>query len=165
MASRYDDPAQFNDVVRFAKAPVFPPGAVFGNNQANPGDPLQPDKLYTRYQARLSQPQGSDAIAERRTVHMALAAGVVNAIKATLDVAITGADTVAVDVLKNGTSILSAPVSLTSGNAAGAVVNITPAVTAYAAGDRLAVVVTPAHSTGTLPRGLYVALDLWEQPA
>ena len=145
------------------KASAFqPPNGSIGNNQVGSADPIDASKLKHQYLARLVQPSGSSATAVTQAVHHAHAAGSVVGVEVGAVVAATGADTVTVDVKKNGTTVLSGVVTLDSSTAAYAAVLGAVAVTAYAAGDTFTAVVTPAHSTGTLPQGLFVSLVLRE---
>lgn len=150
--------------VLIATGQVRVPDGSFGDAQMGISNPVTVPKLYHRFLAFLNQVFGSDAVSERRVVHLALSVGTVSAVKALVDVAITGGDSLSVDVLLNGTSILSAPIVFTSSDLAGVVKTGTISTPTYAAGQRLSVTVTPTHTSGTLPRGLFVGLDLWEQP-
>jgi hypothetical protein len=75
-----------------------------------------------------------------------------------------GADTITVDLKKNGASILTAAISLTNAQAAYAQVAAAIASAGLVAGDVLTVVVTPNHSTGTLGTGVFAVLDYREDP-
>ena len=143
----------------------FTPGNdSIGSTQFNAGDPLVASKQEHQYRVGLAQPHGTAAASERRAVHLAHAAGKVVEVRAGLTVANVGAATVTVDVRKNGTTILSAAISLTSATAAFGSVIALPAVgqDAYAAGDVLEAVVTATAGGGTLGQGLYVGLTLRE---
>ena len=105
------------------KASAFqPPNGSIGNNQVGSADPIDASKLKHQYLARLVQPSGSSATAVTQAVHHAHAAGSVVGVEVGAVVAATGADTVTVDVKKNGTTVLSGVVTLDSSTAAYAAV-------------------------------------------
>ncbi|VTU02779.1 Marine sediment metagenome DNA, contig: S03H2_L04701 OS=marine sediment metagenome GN=S03H2_18785 PE=4 SV=1 [Gemmataceae bacterium] len=141
--------------ISFEKIPVVPPGS-FGDPQIGAANPIDATKVKHQYAPQLAQAHGTAATAERRIVHVARAAGTVAAVGAGPVVAATGNSTVTVDVRKNGTSILTSTISLTSATAAFARVAGTINTAAYVAGDVFEVVVTVAAGTGTLPQGVSV---------
>lgn len=164
MGTRFDDDVQFAGTVRFAKAPVMPTAGAVGNNQANPADPFKADKSYLRVKARLAQPK-SAATAEERAVHQAEAAGSLVSFKCGAAVAAVGDSTVTFDLLKNGVSVLSGTVTLTSVTAAFALLSGSFSPVAYVAGDVFSIKVTISAGTGTLPQGVFAAATLDEQPS
>lgn len=153
--SRVEGDQLFTGTVTFQAAPSVP-ASSFGDDEFDAGDPLTAEKQIHRYVRSLAQAHGTDATAERRIVHRAHAAGSVVAVRCGVSVAATGDSTATVDVKKNGTTILSAPVVLDSGNAAFAVEEGTVSVPTYVADACLEVVVTVSAGTGTLPQGLSV---------
>lgn len=143
---------------------VSVPAGSFGNTEMDAGDPVTCPKMYARHQAMFSQVYGSDMTTERRVVHIAQADGTINGVKAQVTVAATGDDTAAVDVLVNGVSALSSPIGFSKSDTAGSVKAGVIGTAAYTAGSRIEVTAAPTHNTGTLPRGLGVAVDLFERP-
>jgi hypothetical protein len=141
----------------FEVAPVIP-AESYGNREIDPGDPIAATKLDHQYTPPFSQVHGVAAADERRVVHVARAAGEVTAFWAGITQAAVGDSTVTVDLKKNGTSVLTSVITITSAKVAyeetnGAVV--TTGAEEYAAGDVFEVVVDATVGTGTLPQGLY----------
>lgn len=81
--------------------------------------------------------------------------------------ATVGSDTVTADLQKNGTTILTGVVTLTSATAAYGSVSASLAAGALSlvAGDVLTVILTATHSSGTLPTGVFVEAVLIEDPS
>lgn len=93
------------------------------------------------------------------------ATGLLLSIKAGSCVKAVGDSTVSIDVKKNGTTVLTAPIVLDNANTnlvseAGTLV----ATPTLAAGDVLEVYVDATVGTGTLPLGLWVKITLKEDP-
>lgn len=143
---------------------VVPPGSV-GDTGFNSGDPLTALKQQHQYPVRLVQVHGTAAVAERRAVHLAYAAGTIVAFTAGVTVACIGDSTITVDLRKNGTTVMSAPIVLDNTNTANASESGAVSVTSYAAGDVLEVVVTVSAGTGTLGQGLFTSAVLREAAA
>ena len=162
MPTSTDDAYYFGGPVAFANTVGFPPGCI-GDLQFNPSAPLDATKMKHRHARLLAQPFGVPAVAERRVVHRARAAGVVTSAYAGLTAPGTGNATVTVDVLRNGVSMLTSPVVLGSTVVA---YNSLPAPLVaspvYAAGDVIEAVLTVAAGTGVLGQGAFVALVLTE---
>jgi hypothetical protein len=91
--------------------------------------------------------------------------GAVVAIEAGCVVACIGDSTVAIDLLLNGVSILTAPISIDSGDAAYAKVGGAIDDGTLADGDVLEVDVDATVGTGTLGTGLFVAVTITEKAA
>ena len=77
-------------------------------------------------------------------------------------VANTGAATITVDLHKNGASILTAAIVLDNGDAAYAVVEGVISSSSVVADDVLEVVITVNAGGGTLGKGVFASLDLYE---
>lgn len=138
----------------FEVAPVVP-NASFGDNQIGTTNPILATKLKHQYTPVISQVHGTAAAAERRVRHVARAAGEVTAIEAGVVVAAVGDSVVTVDLKKNGTSVLTSPISIDSGDAAFAKVVGSISSASYVAGDVFELVVAVTAGTGTLPQGLF----------
>jgi hypothetical protein len=111
-----------------------------------------------RHRHVLTYGQSGTAAAATVPIHLAHAAGTILAVSAGVIGAHVGDSTTTVDVKRQGTSILTAPIVLDSGNAArteeaGTLDGAQDDVTA---GDLLEVVVTVNAGTGTLGTGLFV---------
>ena len=165
MASLQDDAITFTKQVSFQLPPSLPALSV-GNGQGNVNDPFAGDKLKHRFRERFAQAFGVDGATERRVLYWAKAAGTLTEFKATLTVAITGNDTANVDLLKNGSTVLSAAIGFTNLDAirvlkAG---SISGGSNAYVAGDVFEISITVTHNTGTYPRGLTGQAEFEESP-
>jgi hypothetical protein len=131
------------------------PLSSVGNASFNASDPLATAKMYHRVRRGGGQLHGTDATDERRYLYRAYAAGTLVSFRAGVLVAATGDDTVTVDLKKDGTTVLSAPISITTSPAAYASLAGTISVAAYAAGVCFDVTVDATHNAGTLPQGVW----------
>jgi hypothetical protein len=129
------------------------------------GNYLSASKLEHRHMPCYSQEAATDAAADNKVVHVCRGAGTLTRFAAGSVVAATGTGTATVDLRKNGTTVLSAPVVLDSANAA-----YTPETTvsftstALAAGDVLSIVVSAVSGTAKA-KGLYAQVELSEEPS
>lgn len=139
---------------QFELAPKVPDGS-FGDSQIGSTNPIDATKLKHQHVKVHAQPYGTAAASERKVVHVARSAGSVAAIEVGVVVAAVGAATVTLDVRKNGTSVLTSPVSLTSSQAAYSKVNGAISVAAYSSGDVFEIVLTATAGGGTLPQGVF----------
>ncbi len=141
---------------------VFPDDSV-GNAAIKEAEPIGATKLQHRHVARMAQVHGSAASAERRIAHIARGAGVLTEVKVSLLVAAVGGATVTIDVKKNGATMLTGTVGLTSADVAYATASgVVSGGGAYAAGDVIEIVQTVAAGGGTLPQGVCTELILTE---
>ncbi len=161
MSTTYNDPVNFAAAVTFGGTVVFPPASI-GDSQINPAAPLAVTKVGHQYMPKLAQVYGVAATAERRVVHRAKSAGTVAAFWFGLTVANVGAATVTADLLKNGTSVLSAPVVLNSATVIFVAVSGIVVTAAYIAGDVFEVSITVAAGGGTLGQGAFAEPTLTE---
>lgn len=145
-------------------ANLIAPANCVGSNNFNGSDPLTTAKQYHRFRVGFAQAHGTAATNERRAVHIAAAAGTIESFKAGPVVAASGDSTVAVDLRKNGTTVLSAVITIDNGKAAYSLTAGTLSVTTYAAGDVLEQVVTSTPGTGTPPQGVFGTAILSENP-
>lgn len=139
----------------FLQKPVVP-DASFGNAQIDAANPIDQTKLKHQYIQVYAQPHGTAAVTERKVNHVARSTGTVEAIEAGIVVAAAGAATVTVDLRKNGTTILSAVITINNTHVAYQEVAGTISSAAYVVGDVFELVVTATAGGGTLPQGLYV---------
>lgn len=150
--------------ILFEKKPGYPVQSL-GNADFNPADPLTVDKTYHKYTPPFSQNATTVASADQKTVHVAKASGVVSGFQVGNVTKAIGDSTATFDLLKNGGTVLNAPVVLNNASA-----NYTPqvgAITApgtYVAGDVFEVKITISAGTGTLPKGVYAQPTFDEQP-
>ncbi len=92
-------------------------------------------------------------------------AGTVLSFKAGSIVACIGAATVTVDLQKNGSSVLTAPITLNSSSVARVAQTATISTPATAAGDWFDMVVAATAGGGTIGTGLYAEAILDENPS
>ena len=139
------------------------PANSIGNTQFNSSDPLATDKQKHQYVAVYSQKHGADVAAERKTVHVAHAAGTLAFVYAGMVVPSTGDSTVTVDVLKNGVSVMSGTITLTNAHAAFALVLGTISAGVYTSGSVFEVSVTVSAGTGNVGEGVFARLVFREE--
>lgn len=138
-----------------------PSGDITNDNVATSAG-IDASKLDHHYRAVFAQNHGTIAVAQRCVFHGSRGTGTITGFKAGLVVACAGDSTISVDCYKNGTTILSAPISLDSGDAAFSEAAGTLSVTTCADGDVFEVVVTTTPGTGTLGQGVFSYLDIDE---
>lgn len=137
-----------------ANAASLPAGCL-GDTQFSGSDPLTAAKQEHQITKTLAQVHGSVATTERRPIHVARGAGVVAGFRAGSVVANVGAATVTADLRKNGTSILSAVITLDNANTAFIPEAGTVNTDDYVADDVFEVVLTATAGGGTLGQGVF----------
>jgi Flp pilus assembly protein CpaB len=137
---------------------AMPQNAIDNSNQVKAGTNLNADKLEQRFFPAWSQPN-SAASTETRTVFVARRSGVVNEVIAGSIAKAVGDSVVTVDVMKNGTTILAAVITLDNANTARIVELGSVTSSAFVAGDWFEVVITATIGTGTLPTGVFCQLE------
>lgn len=115
---------------------------------------IDADKLEHRHLKGHSQPN-TTATAETRTIHVARGSGTLEEFVAGSIAKAVGDSTVTIDLKKNGSSILTAPITLNSSNTNRVAATQTISSAAYVAGDWFEIVITISAGTGTLPTGVY----------
>lgn len=138
------------------------PPLSIGDTAIAAGTNVDADKLQHRFRCTFNQIHGSVATTERRPIYEAYATATLLRVRAGSVVACSGAATITVDVKKNNTSMLTAVITLDSGNTAYILEAATLASTALVAGDVLEVVVVATAGGGTLGQGLIVVVDIDE---
>lgn len=138
--------------------------SVVSNAQVAAGANVDANKLQHQHRALFEQPNTA-ATSETKAVHVAKASGTVEAFVAGSIVAPIGGATVTVDLKKNGTTVLTAVITLDNGNTAYVVEAGTVSVSAYVAGDVFTVVTVATTGGGTLPTGVFAAATFNENPA
>lgn len=139
------------------------PAGTIRNADVSASAAIAATKLVHRHTAVWAQPNTA-ATAETRAIHLAQLAGTINSVKAGSIAKAVGDSTVTVDVRKNGTTILTGVITLDNANTnrvaeAG---TISGGTTAVATGDLIEVVLTATVGTGTLPTGVFVAVEIDE---
>jgi hypothetical protein len=140
------------------------PDSIVRNNtvSSQAGDEISALKLQHAHRALWQQPNTASTD-ETRVIHVVHGAtATIQAFKAGSIAAAVGDSTVTVDLKKNGTTCLSAPITLDSANSARVVEAGTLSVTSAIAGDVLEVVIDATEGTGTLPTGVFCYMDIFE---
>lgn len=139
---------------------VIPANSINNEAQIQAGLNLSADKTEQRFFPAWSQPNTA-ATAETRTLFVARRAGVVNAVLAGSIAKAIGDSTVTVDVKKNGTSILTAVITLDNANTARvAEAGAISGAGTFVSGDWYEVVIAISAGSGTLPTGVFVMLEV-----
>jgi len=124
---------------------------------------LSGSKLQHQYEKVYAQESGTAASDEARVVHVVQGAtGTIEAFEAGSVVAAIGDDTCAVELLKNGTTVLSAAISLDSTSVAYIAEAGTVGTSAVVDGDVLEVSIDATHGTGTLAKGIFTCVKVRE---
>ena len=125
---------------------------------------IDASKLEHQYRAQYAQESATDAVSEARVIVPRVygATGTILSFRAGNVVAAGATTTVTVDLLKNGSSVLTAPISLDSTTTAYTSVAASFASTALVVGDVLEVEITLTGSNE--PKGVYCVLD-WREDA
>ncbi len=151
----------------YSSAQTYPAGSILDAAIAS-GANIGAAKLqFQRKIIYVNAASATSATAETKVVFIcnAAAGATVVSFRAGCAVANIGAATVTVDLKKNGTTILSAPISLSSSQAAYAAVAAAFASTALVTDDVLEVVITATAGGGTLGKGLFAELIIKENYA
>jgi hypothetical protein len=145
-----------------------PAGSVSASNIGSPaaGQPgIASSKLNHREHHFYNQPNTTIVAATVPIFITYGTAGTVVSFKAGSIAVCTGAATVTVDLYKNGSSILSAPIALNSSSVARVAQAATISTPATAVGDWFDIVVTATAGGGTIGTGLYVEAIIDENPS
>lgn len=139
------------------------PAACVGNNEVKDSDPIEQDKLEHQHRVNYSQAHGSASVDERRVVHVVRGAGAtLKQVVAGVSVACLSGATITVDVLKNGTTILTAPIEIDDADVAYDLVAGVIDDADLAQDDVLEVVVDVTAGGGTVGQGVFAALTIAE---
>lgn len=137
----------------------MPQNAISADAQIKAGTNISADKTQTRIYRTHAQPNTA-ATAETRAMFVARKAGTVKEVLVGSIAKATGDSTTTVNVLKNGTTILSSSVVLNNANTNRVGVAAAISSSVLAIGDWLEVVITISAGTGTLPTGLFVQIEI-----
>ena len=137
---------------------ILPANSV-GDAEVDATRPIGVNKLYHMHCPVYTQDRGAAVVAKRSGLHIAVGPGTLQAFQATLSQA-NGGGTVTVDLYKNGVSVLSGLITITTEAAFDVCVG-TISTAAYVAGDTFEVVVAV---TGTVGQGLTVRGVFEEEP-
>ena len=157
---RIEEDGQFRGTVTFLH--LVPSAGCILDAHVAANAKIAASKLQHQHREVYVQESGTTA-AETRVVHVVKgSAGVVRTIKAGCVTPCVGDAGVTVDLLKNGASILTATFDLTSAQSAYDLVAGTIDDDTLEAGDVLEVDIAVSAGTGTLGKGVFVYVDLWE---
>jgi len=137
---------------------ILPANSV-GDAEVDATRPIGVNKLYHMHCPVYTQDRGAAVVAKRSGLHIAVGPGTLQAFQATLSQA-NGGGTVTVDLYKNGVSVLSGLITITTEAAFDVCVG-TISTAAYVAGDTFEVVVAV---TGSVGQGLTVRGVFEEEP-
>lgn len=152
----------FHVAGRLSCSEFSPPAASI--NAASIDGPLDADDLQHQHRQVHSQ-ANTTATTETKIVHIAYGGGTVADFRAAMIGANVGAATVTFDLKKNGSSVLSSVVTLSSSHAAYEdVVGTLSGTPTYVAGDVFTVVITATAGGGTLGTGAGCAATFNEDP-
>lgn len=143
------------------KEVVLPAGCV-GDAEIEDGAGIDADKLEHIHVRTYAQPNTA-ATSETRVIHYTVGAeGTIRSFHAGSIAKAVGDSTVTVDLKKNGTSVLSAPITLdnANNNYLGEAGTISDA--ALTIDDALSLVIMATAGTGTLPTGVFAHVTLAE---
>lgn len=161
MASRIDTDLHVSGTLSANRMVVA--DAAVGDDQVMPNAGIQYTKVQQFRSLLLAQPKNDNCTNERRVVRKITGAtGTVISFLAGAVVPAGAATTVAVDLLVNGSSILSAAISLSNAQAAYETVSATISDDALAVGDTVEISITLTGSNA--PAGLWAQADIAEDP-
>lgn len=139
------------------------PNDSIGNNNVTPSNPIAPPNIVTQFCRGVNQNYGAIAVTQRTVVHVAVNPGTVAQFQAGLVAICAGAATVTVDLHKNGTTILSAVITLTDLQTDYDSYLATFTLATYNIGDVFEIVITATAGGGTLGQGLFTQATFQEQ--
>jgi hypothetical protein len=157
---------QYNDAVTFTNTVIMvgqftPPAGSFYDQHINAAANISADKL--QHPIHLCGSQSGSAAAAAQAAHVGIGStGTLKAFKAGCIGPCTGNATITLDLKKNGTSVLSSPITLNNGQAAYAQVAAVLNTTSYTSGDVLTVVITVNAGSGVLGTGLFWEFESYE---
>lgn len=156
--NRIENATVFAGQVAFQGGVSFPSAAINPSAMGGtPADPVAAEKLEQQVNKTYAQPNTA-AADETRVLHIAEAAGELIGFRVGSIAKAVGDATCTFDLLKNGTTMLSAAKEINSSNTNRVAVDATLSVTSYSAGDCLEVVINGTIGTGTLPTGCFCQL-------
>lgn len=141
---------------------AFPAGSIT-NTMIAASAGLSASKLEHQHQPVYAQNGNVDSAADRKIIHVVRGdTGTIQSFHVASRVACTGNATITVDLLKNGTTILSAAVVLDNANTAYTLEAGTISSASVVQNDVLEVNVTVNAGTGTLGDGVFAVLNIRE---
>lgn len=165
MSSLIEGDMHFSGNVTFGGTVNLPAGSVTASRVAA-GAQIEPTKLQQRQRVPWKQGNSDDdAVSKTQVIYILTGAtGTVREFKAGCVTPCTTGASITVDLRKNGTTILSASITLNQSQTARQVVSAAIQTMAVAVGDVLEVVVTATPGTGTIGKGLFGTMLIDEMP-
>jgi len=145
MSGRIDTLMTFTQGVKVQKSFTCPNSQI---TEAMCSTPFSASAVKAQHCKTYSQKVGTVVADDVEVIHAARSAGSIVSFCAGHVGPNTGGNTVSVELKKNGTTVLSAAISLDSGDAAYAQVDATIATAAYSAGDVFTIHVDQSSGTG-----------------
>ncbi len=145
----------------------IPAGSVTPSSVAagSPGNYIPAGTMRHRYSRQYATSSATAPAADTKPIHQVVGAtATLISVQASLVVPCTGTAAVTVDLKIAGASVLLAPISLTSAEAARAAVVATISTSALTVGQELEVVITASAGTGAVGEGLLVTAIIDEDP-
>lgn len=166
MATEYvDNPRHYRAAVSFNDSILSLPNSCVDNANVEAAADIAYSKLEHLHVITNAQPNTA-AADETRAIHVVYGAtGTLKGFAAGSIAKAVGDATCTVDLKKNGSSVLTAVITLDSGNTNRVAEAGTLASTSVVAGDLLEVVVDGTIGTGTLPTGVFWTVRLSEKAA
>ena len=152
----------FRKAVRFLNA-ILNAGCVSNVQVAADAD-IDASKLEHAHRVKLAQESDEAVVAETRPIHVVKGAtATLKSVAAGLVVPCASGETIEIDILKNGVTLMSAAIELDSADDAYDVVAGTIQDEDLVADDVLEIEITPlAGSAGADAMGIFCYLDIWE---
>jgi hypothetical protein len=141
-----------------------PPANCITKTSIPVGAGIEYTKTEHLHRAVYSQPNTAATSETKAIAHVVGATGTLLNFLAGSIAPCSGAATITIDLKKNGSSVLSAVITLDNANTARVAEAGTITTTGVAAGDLLEIVITATAGGGTLGTGLYVVLN-WKEDA
>lgn len=143
---------------------VLPADSV-GDAAIPTGANVQAAKLEQRPKITYSQESATTAVAETRVIHVVHGAtGTLRAFRAGSVVANIGGATITVDLKKNGSSILTLPITLDNTKTARQIVTAAIASAGLVVNDVLEISIAVSAGGGTIGKGVFAEVVLDEKP-
>ena len=140
-----------------------PPAGCIADAAVQQNAAIQATKLQHQHQKGLAQNSNVAATSQRQPIHVVYGANATLVeFEAGAVVPATGNDTVTVDLWKNGSSVLTTPITLNSSQSARQLVAASLSTTTAVASDVFEVNIVYTHNTGAAPQGVFCQFVLQE---
>lgn len=158
---RVEENGQFRGTVTFLD--LKPNAGCIENQHVAADAAIEATKLKHQHRVAIAQESATTVTDETKTVHVVKGTtGTLKTIKAGCVVPCVGGDTITIDLLKAGVSVLTAKITLTSSQSAYALLAGTIDTAALAADDVLEIEIDAVAAGGTMGKGVFVYVDLHE---